>query len=455
MMNSADRRSLPAVDQVLQRLESIDLPQLMVTSIIRGELASLRRTAEIPPLPAIMDRVHKALDQVRQSRLQPVINATGVLLHTNLGRAPLSAQAVQELQEIAKGYSNLEYDLTAGKRGRRTPYVEQSLALLCGSEAATVVNNCAAALVMIIRTLSARKPEVVISRGEMIQIGGGFRIPQLLESSGARLREVGTTNQTTLEDYAQAIGPETGLLLKVHRSNFFMGGFVASPGVRELASLARKRRVPLVHDLGSGAMVRTERIAPVDHEPTPAEILRQGVDLICCSGDKLMGGPQAGVIAGKRRYVAAVKRDPLFRALRCDKLILAALQTTVDQYLKETAFTEIPLLDQLAQSAEKLQTRLQDLLERVRKSPGKLRIGTGKSRLGGGTMPDSFIPSATLDIQPSDLSLGELTLRLRLQKPPVIGYVTSGWLKLDLRTVLPDQDKLLAAAVQNALLPSR
>ena len=239
-----------------------------------------------------------------QSRLQPVINGTGILIHTNFGRAPLGSDAIRAIAEIGSAYNNLEYDLTTGARGRRAGYLESGLSLLCGSEAATVVNNCAAALVLIVRHFTRRKPEVIISRGELVQIGGGFRIGEILEASGARLREVGATNKTALRDYAQAIGSETGLILKVHQSNFFISGFAGAPSTEEIATLARTKRIPFVEDLGSGAVMATEKLDLADHEPTPSETLKRGVDLVCFSGDKLLGGPQAGIIAGKARFIA-------------------------------------------------------------------------------------------------------------------------------------------------------
>ncbi|MBU6402631.1 MAG: L-seryl-tRNA(Sec) selenium transferase, partial [Verrucomicrobia bacterium] len=305
------QRAIPAVEKVLQALGATDLPRPVVTAVVRRELAALRQAEKIPDYDAVLAGIRAALETLRRSRLQPVINGTGILVHTNLGRAPLGPAVVEALGTIAASYNNLEFDLSSGERGGRAGYLEQSLALLCGAEAATVVNNCAAALVLALRhfTAGARK-EVILSRGELVQIGGGFRIPEILEASGAQLREVGTTNQTTLSDYAKAIGRSTAMLMKVHRSNFFMGGFVASPTTEELAALARQHRLPLVEDLGSGAMVDTGKAGGVEHEPTPAEVLRRGVDLVCCSGDKLLGGPQAGIIAGRVKLVAALKREP-------------------------------------------------------------------------------------------------------------------------------------------------
>src|SRR5947207_4698997 len=255
-MKDSALRSLPAVEKVLQSLGEVDLPRPTVVGVVRRELAGLRSEKQVPDFEAVLARIRCSLDALGRSRILPVINGTGVIVHTNLGRSPLGPAVVETLQAIAANYNNLEFDLTGGERGGRAAYLEHNLALLCGAEAATVVNNCAAALVLILRHFtSGERKEVIISRGELIQIGGGFRIPEILEASGARLREVGTTNQTTTTDYAKALGPKTGLILKVHRSNFFMGGFVDSPACEELAVLARRKRVTLVKDLGSGAMV--------------------------------------------------------------------------------------------------------------------------------------------------------------------------------------------------------
>src|SRR5437867_10422202 len=357
-MKRSALRSLPAVEKVLQSLGEVDVPRPTVVGVVRRELAGLRSEKQVPDFDAVLARVRFSLDALRRSKIQPVINGTGIIVHTNLGRAPLGSAVVGTLASIAANYNNLEYDLAGGERGGRAAYLEHNLALLCGAEAATVVNNCAAALVLILRHFtSGERKEVIISRGELIQIGGGFRIPDILEASGARLREVGTTNKTSLTDYRQAVGKLTAMILKVHRSNFFMGGFVESPATEEIAALAKKKRLPLVEDLGSGALVDTEKLADLEHEPTPDEALKRGVDLVCFSGDKLLGGPQAGIIAGKARRVAALKHEPFFRALRCDKLILAALQTTVDLYLSDRAADSIPALALLSVSSDKLRAR--------------------------------------------------------------------------------------------------
>jgi L-seryl-tRNA(Ser) seleniumtransferase len=445
-------RRIPSVEKVLQALGKMDLPRPAVVAVVRRELAALRAEKGIPNFDAIVARTRATLETLARSRLQPLINGTGILIHTNLGRAPLGPEVIETLCAIAANYNNLEYDLSSGERGGRAAYLEFNLALLCGAEAATVVNNCAAALVLLLRHFTSRKPEVLISRGELIQIGGGFRIPEILEASGARLREVGTTNKTSLSDYAKAINSETALIHKVHRSNFFMGGFVKSPATEEIAALAAKKRIPFVEDLGSGAVLPTERVAPVEHEPTPAEVLKRGVDLVCFSGDKLLGGPQAGIVAGKAKFVAALKREPFFRALRCDKLILAALQTTVDLYLKSEVEAPLPTLAMLRVSNNELRARAEKIINALSDLPLKASIGEGKAQIGGGTLPRSIIPSVTIDLVPSTVALTELAARLRAGSPPIIGYISGGRFKLDLRTVFSCQDEELARLLRAAVL---
>jgi len=450
-MKRSALRSLPAVEKVLQSLGAVDLPRPTVVGVVRRELAGLRSEKQVPDFEAVLARIRFSLDALRRSRILPVINGTGVIVHTNLGRSPLGPAVVETLQAIAANYNNLEFDLSGGERGSRAAYLEHNLALLCGAEAATVVNNCAAALVLILRHFtSGERNEVIISRGELIQIGGGFRIPDILEASGARLREVGTTNKTSLTDYRQAVGKLTAMILKVHRSNFFMGGFVESPATEEIAALAKKKRVPLVEDLGSGALVETEKLADLEHEPTPNEALKRGVDLVCFSGDKLLGGPQAGIIAGKARGVAALKREPFFRALRCDKLILSAMQTTVDLYLSDRAADSIPALAMLQVSNGELGARASKIKLALEALPMKTTVGEGKAQVGGGTLPRSVIPSVTLDLRPLNLTLTELATRLRAGSPPVVGYIANGSFKLDLRTIFPRQDEELFRAVHRA-----
>lgn len=441
------RRAIPSVGRFLEALHPSALPRPILTQLIRQQLAAVRASDRIPTFEQILQDLHRALDDLRLASLQPVINGTGILIHTNLGRAPLHPEALAAIQAAGRHYNNLEFDLAGGTRGGRADYLEQNLALLCGAEAATVVNNCAAALILILRHFTARKKEVIISRGELVQIGGGFRVPEILEVSGAKLREVGTTNRTALEDYAQAIGPDTAMILKVHRSNFFMGGFVESPPAEALAALARSQRVPCVEDLGSGAVCATEKLAAIEHEPTPAEVLRRGMDLVCFSGDKLFGGPQAGMIAGKKRHVAALRRNPFFRALRCDKLILAALQSTLELHLAGRS-AELPALALMQLSLSSLRARAERLRVALQDGPLTVEIGTGSSQVGGGTLPRARIPSITLELVPNEESLDHFAERLRRGPSPVLGYLAGGKLKLDLRTIFPEQEESLLAALR-------
>jgi L-seryl-tRNA(Ser) seleniumtransferase len=476
-MNASRLRAIPSVEKVLQSLGDSGLPRPLVLDQVRRELGALRKQKTIPEFDAVVSAILLKLRYLAAGRIQPVINGTGILIHTNFGRAPLGLAVIEKLKVIGSSYNNLEYDLTGGARGGRAAYLERALSLLCSAEAATVVNNNAAALVLILRHFCgepqavsgrrigksrrearARKNEVIISRGELIQIGGGFRIPEILESSGARLREVGTTNHTSIGDYARAITRETALILKVHRSNFFMGGFIESPPPQEVAALARRKRIPFVEDLGSGAIVSTEAAARVEHEPTPAEVIRRGADLVCFSGDKLLGGPQAGIVAGKAALVGALKRNPLFRALRCDKLILSALETTADIYLgscgasssEETtrAAMPIPVLEMLNAPVEALRSRAETIVSALGSLPLTASVGAGQAQVGGGTLPQSVIPSVTIDLSHKTLKPQDFATRLREHSVPVIGYIARGKLKLDLRTIFPRQDAELAAAIR-------
>src|SRR6266496_2398008 len=418
-------RKIPSVDKVIAEIGGCDLPRRVVVDVVRHELGLLRAEKKIPNFSGVMSRIRAAIDALELAKIQPVINGTGIVIHTNFGRAPLGPAVIESLSTIAANYTNLEYDLTSGERGHRATYLEHSLSLVCGAEATTVVNNCAAAVILILRHFTAKKKEVVISRGELIQIGGGFRIPEILEASGAKLREIGTTNKTSVNDYARALGPDTALILKVHRSNFFMGGFVESPSTETLAKLAHTKRIPFVEDLGSGAIIATEKLGAMEHEPTPNETLRSGVDLVCFSADKLFGGPQAGIIAGKRRHIAALKREPFFRALRCDKLILTALQTTVDLYLAGKS-RELPALAMLEVTADQLRVRAEALLAQIRDLPLRSSIGEGKAQVGGGSLPRAVISSVALDLLPDKVSVEDFAATLRRGSPPIIGYVAGG-----------------------------
>jgi L-seryl-tRNA(Ser) seleniumtransferase len=459
-MKALARRQIPAVSRILETLGQCDLPRPFVVELVRRKLSEIRAGHDVPQFETIVAGMRQSLDELRASRLQPIVNGTGIVIHTNFGRAPLASEAVGTVAETSSAYSNLEYDLATGERGRRGGYVQTGLALLCHAEAATVVNNCAAALVLIASHFTTRNirhrtsgfehaTEVVISRGELVQIGGGFRIGEILEASGAKLQEIGATNKTTLKDYEHAIGPETAMILKVHRSNFSMSGFVESPSSKEISALARKKRIPFVEDLGSGAVIATECLGIAEHEPTPAEALRAGADLVCFSGDKLFGGPQAGIIAGKRRFVSALKREPLFRALRCDKLCLGALQTTVDLHLDQNN-AEVPTLALLQVSEEALRARAVAISSRLHDLPLQLAIGRGMARAGGGTLPKANMRSVTIEIVPRNSSLEEFAASLRASNPPVIGYIADHRFKVDLRTVFAQQDDFVISAVREA-----
>ena len=456
-MRCDKRRQIPAVSKILDALSHSGLPRPFVVEIVRRKLSQIRANSASPEFESIVADIRRSLDEFRASRLQSVINGTGIVIHTNFGRAPLPREAVDALNEIGAAYSNLEYDLAKGERGGRGFYVESALALLCEAEGATVVNNCAAALLLIVQHFTrkagrARPPggsEIVISRGELVQIGGGFRISEILEASGAKLREVGATNKTTLEDYARAVGSETAMILKVHRSNFFMSGFVESPSSNQISALARKHRIPFVEDLGSGAMIATESLGITEHEPTAGDVLKAGADLVCFSGDKLFGGPQAGIIAGKKRFITALKHEPLFRALRCDKLCLVALQATVDLHLDQKA-GEIPALTLLQASEDALRARAGAIASNLADLPLKIAIVRSKAKTGGGTLPKSNVPSVTIDFIPTDRSLAEFAATLRASNPPVIGYVADNRFKLDLRAIFPQQDESVINAARAA-----
>jgi L-seryl-tRNA(Ser) seleniumtransferase len=455
-------RAIPSVDKILHSLGETGLPTPVVVAAVRRSLQTLRSKKTVPGADAIVAGIRSDLHRLRASRITPVINGTGILVHTNLGRAPLSTDSIRALTAIGAGYSTLEYSLADGARGGRAPYLEHALAILCGADAATVVNNNAAALVLILEYFcrsgrgGSEASEVVISRGELLQIGGGFRIPEILEARGARLREVGTTNQTSVSDYARAITRHTALMLKVHRSNFFMDGFVDSPSTEDLATLARKKRLPFVEDLGSGAIVQTQTVGlvhrseqgeggGVEHEPTPSEVLKQGVDLVCFSGDKLFGGPQAGIIVGRKRMIDALKREPLFRALRCDKLTLSALESTVDTYLRGDLRS--PVVEMMRVTTDELHGRAERIVAALAGGMLSVRIGTGRAQIGGGTLPRSALASVTIDVSHASIGPQALAARLREQPEPVIAYVGRGSLKLDLRTIFPHQDASVIRAL--------
>jgi L-seryl-tRNA(Ser) seleniumtransferase len=433
-------RDLPSVDELAGdgRLAGA-APRPLLVSAARSALARAREELQAGEEPGdLVERVESELAAARGARLRRAINATGVIVHTNLGRAPLAREALERVNAVAGGYSNLEYDLGEGGRGSRQDHVAPILRRLTGAEAALVVNNNAAAVLLALAALAEGR-EVLVSRGELIEIGDGFRIPDVLARSGARLREVGTTNRTRAGDYDRAIGPETGLLLRVHQSNFRVVGFTEQPRLADLVRVARAHGLPLVDDLGSGALFASSSLLLGD-EPTARESLEAGADLVCFSGDKLLGGPQAGIIVGRAELVERLRRHPLQRALRADKLTLAALEATLALYLDpELAAREVPVLRMLAGPLETVRARAQRLASLV---GGDVEPTVG--RVGGGALPLTELPSFACAVEE------ELASRLRETEPPVIGVVRDGRCLLDCRTLREEELDDVAAAVAAA-----
>jgi L-seryl-tRNA(Ser) seleniumtransferase len=377
------------------------------------------------------------LSATARGSLRPVINATGVVIHTNLGRAPLSGAALDRVDAVARGYANLEYDLTQGGRGSRSVHAATLLTALTGAEAAVVVNNNAAAIMLILAAL-AKGREVVISRGELVEIGGGFRVPDVMAQSGAVLREVGTTNRTRIADYRAAIGPRTAMLLRVHPSNFRIEGFTERPSLPEMLAAAREGDVPLVEDLGSGCLL--DEFA---WEPRVQASFHAGVDLVCFSGDKMLGGPQAGIIAGRKALVQQLQKHPLMRALRVDKLTLAALEGTLLEYHAGRARTTVPVARMLSMTAEEIEARARALVEQLHAAAWRVSLMSGGSAVGGGSAPGITLPTVLIALERDGLAADVLEQRLRAANPPIIARIADDRVVLDLRTVLEEQDGLL------------
>jgi L-seryl-tRNA(Ser) seleniumtransferase len=458
-------RRVPSVDELLLRPGLLSLCREVERSFVvetaREVLEGLRRSitsgeaqtdAVLRPA-AIEQRIVHAVQKEFAPSLQPVINASGVILHTNLGRAPLSAHVVEEIRRTATQYSNLEYDLKAGARGKRDVHTARLIERLTGAESAIVVNNCAAAVLLTLAAL-ARGGEVIVSRGELIEIGDGFRIPEIMEQSGAVLREVGTTNRTRLADYENAINEKTRLLLRVHPSNFTVTGFTEKPEVADLIALGARTGLPVIEDLGSGCLI--DLSASGVTEPTVRESIAAGFSLVLFSGDKLLGGPQAGIIAGENELVAKVRRHPLFRALRVDKLTIAALELTLRAYLRG-AWNDIPAqrmirlpLEEIAARARKFHEALQP---QAAASDAAIEIADGSSLVGGGSTPAQSLPTKVLRIASARHSAAQLEARLR-QAPagiPVIARIEDDRLLLDLRAVFPEQEPVLLQSLLSAL----
>jgi L-seryl-tRNA(Ser) seleniumtransferase len=473
-------RQLPSVDELLAQPRLADLAARtdrgLVVEIARAVLADVRArilgagTADgaarvdvvvVLTRDSLEERIAGEVSRILARSLQPIINATGVILHTNLGRAPLTAEVVEEFRRTATQYSNLEYDLAGGARGKRDVHTAHLLERLTGAEAAIVVNNCAAAVLLVLAAL-AKTGEVLVSRGELIEIGDGFRIPEIMAESGAVLREVGSTNRTHLADYEKAVTGNTKLLLRVHPSNFKMVGFTEKPALEELVALSRRTGIPLIEDLGSGCLV--DLSAHGVSEPTIRESIDAGVDIVMFSGDKLLGGPQAGIIAGKKDLIARVRRHPLFRALRVDKLTIAALESTLSAYLR-AAWDELPALRMMRITAEELRRRSEEFLALLRpqlprdgvecevKCEVECEIANGHSLAGGGSTPSQTLPTTLLRFASVRYSAAQLEQRLRRAPAgiSVIARVEDDRLVIDLRTVFPEQEPLLLKTLAAAL----
>jgi L-seryl-tRNA(Ser) seleniumtransferase len=428
-----------------------DLRARIAGEMVSGALANFAALATDPS--SLGEQISAMVDRILAHSLQPVINATGVILHTNLGRAPLTEVAVNEFRRTATQYSNLEYDLEAGARGKRDVHTGELLTRLAGAEAAIVVNNCAAAVLVTLAAL-ARGGEVIVSRGELIEIGDGFRIPEIMEQSGAILREVGTTNRTHLADYENAINEKTRLLLRVHPSNFKVTGFTDKPSLEELVALGERSGLPVVEDLGSGSLVDLSEFGV--SEPTVKQSVEAGVSVVMFSGDKLLGGPQAGIIAGKKELIARVRRYPLFRALRVDKLTIAALEATLGAYLR-AAWDEIPAMRMIRATPQELKRRAENFIRELRPElpldEVEIEITDGASLAGGGSTPSQSLPTKVIRIASARYSATKLEQRLRRAPAgvSVIARVEDDRLILDLRTVFPEQEPLLIKTLSSAL----
>lgn len=445
-------RRLPSVHQVLNDPAVLELISQFghdsvvdVTRIVLDQWRERIRQGTQAAEFTLIQLLKTALEQRESPKLCTVINATGVLLHTNLGRAPLAESAVRAVSAAAGGYLNLELDLETGKRAHRQDVVRGWLCRLLGCESATVVNNCAAATVIVLRALAFEK-EVIVSRGQLVEIGGSFRIPEIMAVSGAKLREVGTTNITRISDYEQAIGPQTGLLMRIHQSNYRVQGFTEMPTIEALVALGRQHNLPVIDDIGSGALVDYSQFG-LPGEPLAADSLKADADLVLFSGDKLLGGSQAGIIAGRKDLIKKIERDPLMRAFRLDKLALAALEATLRLFLRpEIALAEVPVLQQLNTPVAELRKRARRIAKNI---PGA-EVRDDTTFVGGGSLPDQSYPTVVVALKPPD-SDEALARRLRVGRPAVLARIQNGEVLLDLRSVLPNQVNELIESVRAAI----
>lgn len=444
-------RALPSIDELLARRWVVSLlsgrPRPLAVKVLQRAVACAReRLLRGEDRPLAEDDVVRSLGSLAQPNLRPVLNATGVVLHTNLGRSPLPGRAIERLGFISKGYCNLELELDEGERGSRYAPVLEALCALTGAEDALVVNNCAAAVLLTFSALAAGK-DAIVSRGELVEIGGGFRVPDVMRQSGARLIEVGTTNRTTLADYASALGPESALVVKVHRSNFAMVGFTHEVSTRELAELASRHGLPLFEDLGSGAL-RPLHAEGLTQEPTVASVVAAGADVVAFSADKLLGGPQAGILVGRRAVLERLKTHPLNRALRIDKLTIAALEATLEVYRDELEDTEIPARMLLLQPLPLLEERARRLAKALEEAGIASRVVRAEGRVGGGAMPLSVLPSWAVSVRVS--SANQMQERLRALDPPLLARTVDEEVWLDVRCLAEADIQVAARCVAAA-----
>lgn len=455
-MDKALLRNIPKVDELLAPVRALcpNASSAAVTAAVRRTLDALRESVlsgeapEIPEISALCALAAEAVRRVEMPSLRPVINATGVVLHTNLGRACLSGRAAKAAADAAEHYSTLEYDVESGGRGSRNAHVEELLCQLTGAESALVVNNNAAAVLLLLTALTAGG-EVVVSRGELVEIGGSFRVPEIMSACGATLREVGTTNKTRAADYAAAIGEHTRALMKVHTSNYRIVGFTESASREELAALAHSRGLPFFEDLGSGSLFDLEAFG-IHGEPTLQGSVRAGADAVTCSGDKLLGGPQAGILVGKKSCLDVLKRHPLLRALRVDKMTLAALEATLRAYADGSAVSALPTLAMLAASPEELRAQARTLCEKLTERGISAEVLAEEDAVGGGSVPAQMLPGFAAAVTPRHCRMDELTERLRQRETPVVARIAHERLLLCLRTLRPEEyDELVRAVAES------
>ena len=447
-------RKLPSVDQLLQHTEVANWTQLygrdVVVDALRGALERLRRDmVGGQPYPGDAELIALArtcLEVIVQPTLRPVINATGVVLHTNLGRAPLSEDVLEAMRSAGQSYSNLEFDLDAGRRGSRYVHAQDLLRRLTGAEDALLVNNNAGAVLLTLSAL-ARGRVVIISRGQLVEIGGGFRIPDVMAQSGTRLVEVGTTNRTYVEDYTSAIGEATVALMRVHTSNFRVTGFTHQPALAEMVALAQEHSLLMLDDLGSGTLIDTEAFG-LAHEPTVQESVAQGVDIVTISGDKLLGGPQGGIIVGKADLIARLRHHPLTRALRVDKTTIAGIQANLLHYVKGETH-RIPIWRMISMTQEEIAGRARTLLESLGPTGARCQLVPGRSVVGGGSLPEESLPTTLIALPGGDVN--SLAIALRVESPSVVARIMDDRVVIDLRTVLPRQEKALGKRLRALL----